>query len=116
MQRLKLIGVGLGLLMCGRGGALAASFDCEQARTADEVAICQDRGLSDLDVRMATLFEVVTSLVAMGQRGAIRDDQRDWLAERGDCGADRSCLRQSYRKRIGVLESVLDEIRSHGPF
>lgn len=96
--------------------AQAASFDCTKARRADERAICNNRELNDLDVQMATWLEVTTSLVAMGQRGSIRDDQRDWLADRGRCGARVGCLRQSYRNRIAELRSVFAAIRSRGPF
>ena len=96
--------------------ASAASFDCRQARTADEVAICDNRELNDLDVRMATLYEVTTGFVAMGQRSAMRDEQREWLAQRHLCRADVRCLRHSYRQRIAELESVVAEINSHGPF
>jgi uncharacterized protein len=106
----------LALFLTRDGGAIAASFDCSRARTSVEIAICENRDLNDFDVRMATLFEVTTSLVAMGQRGAIRDEQHAWLVQRRHCGADRQCLRRSYRERIAALEAVLDEIRSRGPF
>ena len=95
--------------------AAAASFDCRQARTADEVAICDNRELNDLDVRMATLYEVTTGFVAMGQRSAMTDEQREWLAQRHLCRADVRCLRRFYRQRIAELESVVAEINSHRP-
>ena len=94
----------------------AASFDCNQARTPDEIAICDNRDLNDMDVRMATLFDVIKGFVLMGERGAIQDDQREWLAQRRLCGADVECLRRSYRKRIGELEAELQSIRSRGPY
>lgn len=96
--------------------AQAASFDCTKARRADERAICNNRELNDLDVEMATWLEVTTSLVMMGQRGSIRDDQREWLAKRGRCGASVPCLRQSYRGRILQLRRIFSDIRSRGPF
>src|SRR5882672_7994058 len=96
--------------------AVAASFDCRRARTADEVAICDNRDLNDMDVRMATLFEITKGFVAMGERGAMQDEQRDWLDQRRRCGGDVPCLRRSYRRRIGELEDTVRDIKSRGPF
>lgn len=96
--------------------ASAASFDCSQARAPDEMAICNDRELNDMDVRMATLLDVAKGFVLMGERGALQDDQRSWLADRRRCEADVACLRRSYRKRIGELDAELQNIRSRGPY
>ena len=96
--------------------AHAASFDCNQARTPDEIAICENRDLNDMDVRMATLLDIAKGFVLMGERGAIQDDQREWLRQRQRCGGDFDCLRRSYRKRIGELEAEIQSIRSRGPY
>ncbi len=115
-MRRTVVAVLLVLLPVSSPSAHAASFDCAAARTADEVAICDNRELNDLDVKMATLFAIATGLVAMGERGTIRDEQREWLAQRGACGDDVRCLTRSYRRRIAALETVLDEIKSRGPY
>ncbi|MDI4666419.1 hypothetical protein K9U40_19120 [Xanthobacter autotrophicus] len=94
----------------------AASFDCAGARAADEKAVCDSCDLAQLDVKMATLYGVLTKLVAMGQRGMIQDAQRAWLAQRSTCGGDTGCLSGAYRTRIGQLEAALGEIYSRGPF
>jgi uncharacterized protein len=96
--------------------AQAASFDCGRARSPDEIAICANRDLNDMDVRMTTLFDIAKGFVLMGERGAMQDDQRTWLAERRRCRADVACLRRSYRKRIGELEAEIGRIRSRGPY
>ena len=111
----RLLALGAAVLLLSTG-AEAASFDCGRARTPDEIAICNNRDLNDMDVRMATLFDVAKGFVLMGERGAMQDDQREWLAARRRCGANVSCLRRSYRKRIGELEAQLQQIRSRGPF
>ncbi len=46
----------------------------------------------------------------------IRDEQREWLVGRHRCGGNVRCLRRSYRERIAVLQSVLDDIKSRGPY
>ena len=96
--------------------AQAASFDCAKVRAADEKAVCASMVLSDLDVKMATLFEVATHLVGMGQRGMLQDDQRQFLKERAACGADSACLTRAYDARIKALTQVLQAIYSRGPF
>ena len=96
--------------------AQAASFPCERARTADERAICADRGLNDRDVEMAVLYRLTTSMVAMGARGTLQDEQTQWLAGRRRCGGSRACIRTSYDSRNARLHRVMDDIASRGPF
>jgi uncharacterized protein len=96
--------------------ATAASFDCGKAATADEHAICRSCALQQRDVEMATLYGVVTHLVAMGQRGVIQDQQSAWLARRHGCGSNETCLLHAYRDRIAVLRQALQRIYRRGPF
>jgi uncharacterized protein len=98
------------------GPVHAASFDCRKASNADEVAICDSRELSELDVKMATLYETILKLVAMGTRGAMQDQQRAWLQERAGCGADRACIRRLYDARIRALEAEVARIAKGGPY
>ena len=98
------------------GGAHAASFNCERARTQDELTICATLKLNDQDVRMAQLYDVAQRLVAMGARGAIQKDQQAWLKTRRACGADRTCLGRAYTRRIAALNKVLERAYQKGPF
>ncbi len=98
---------------------LAASYapvDCAKARSATEKAICGTYSLGQAEARLATLFGIATSLVAMGQRGDISDAQRRWLKVRDGCGGDVSCLASAYQGRIDDLSSVIDAIAARGPF
>jgi uncharacterized protein len=98
------------------GGAQAASFNCDRARTADELTICATLKLNDQDVRMAQLYDIAQHLVAMGARAAIQDDQQAWLKSRRACGADRTCLARAYTRRIAALNQVLERAYKRGPF
>jgi uncharacterized protein len=98
------------------GSAHAASFDCRKASNADEVAICDSRELSELDVKMATLYDTIIKLVGMGVRGAMQDQQRVWLQERAGCGADRACIRRLYDTRIRALQAEVARIAKGGPY
>jgi uncharacterized protein len=93
-----------------------APLDCGKAKSPAERTICQDYDLGQSEARMATLFTITTSLVAMGQRGNIQDDQRKWLKSRDACGKDLACLRTSYAQRIKELENVMAGIASRGPY
>ena len=104
------------LLAISAGGASAASFDCKSAEAADEQAVCSSLALNDLDVRMATLYEVATHLVAMGQRGTMQDDQKAFLRARTACKFNKICIANAYKARIGQIEAVLQSIYARGPF
>ena len=89
----------------GAGVAWAASFDCRKARTADEVAVCSDPLLSELDEIMADFYRRLRHYTqnfdnAMGLQAQLVDEARDFLRRRADCGDDRDCLEQAYRTRI----------------
>ncbi len=102
-------------LLCGAGAASAASFDCRSASRPDEIAICDSRELSQLDVKMATLYDTILKLVGMGVRGNLQDQQRAWLNDRAACGPDRGCIRNLYEARIRTLEAEVARISRSGP-
>ncbi|WP_127091450.1 lysozyme inhibitor LprI family protein [Aquabacter cavernae] len=113
---MRVLTAGLFVLLASVAGAQAASFDCNAARAPDEKAVCASMALSDLDVKMATLYEVAGHLVAMGQRGMLQDEQRDFLKTRTACGANAACLSSAYEARIKTINGVLQSIYSRGPF
>ena len=93
-----------------------APMNCAKAKSASEKTVCKDYGLGQLEARMATLYAVATSLVAMGQRGDMQGAQRDFLQERDNCGADAACIRKKYDARIADLQGTIDAIAARGPF
>ena len=96
--------------------ASAASFNCAKARAPDEKAICADRRLNDMDVEMAVRLDVAKHLVAMGQRGALMDDQSSWLQARHSCRSDKACLIRHYHDRMLEIRGVLERIYRKGPY
>lgn len=98
------------LLLSSAAGA--ASFDCDKANKADEKAICENRALNDADVRMSTMFELSTKLVAMGERDGLRATQLKWLEKRAACSGDIDCLRTVYDERIVELEKIFADFES----
>lgn len=93
-----------------------APLDCAKAASEAEQTICRNYALGQDEARMATLYGIAMSLVAMGQRGDIGDAQKQWLKTREACGADAGCLTKAYSDRIGQLNKVIDAIASGGPY
>jgi uncharacterized protein len=88
--------------------AEAASFNCAKAAKPDEIAICANPHLSDLDVQMAALYGVRMEIpMLMGARGAAQDEQRSFLAKRGACGGKVACIQQAYVTRISQLNQII---------
>lgn len=107
------------VLVCGSAAAHAGEYaplNCNKANSPAERTICDSYSLGQSEARMATLFGVTTSLVAMGQRGNIQDDQRKWLQSRDACGKSIPCLNKAYDQRIRDLENVMASIASRGPY
>jgi uncharacterized protein len=93
-----------------------APVDCGKASLPSERAICHSYALGQAEARMATLFGVVTSLIAMGQRSDVNDAQRKWLKERNACDDDTVCLTRAYQSRINALSTAIDAIATRGPY
>ena len=95
-------------LLLPAGGTLAAGFDCRKARAADEVAVCADPLLSELDEIMADFYRRLRHYTqnfdnAMGLQGQLVGEARAFLKRRAACGADAACLQRAYRARIREL-------------
>lgn len=85
----------------------AASFDCAKTDlAADETAICKDLSLNDIDVRVATTFDLLAGLMPMGNRDMLRDEQLAWLKTRQACDDDVACIRNAYERRMTQLDEA----------
>ena len=85
----------------GQSNASGPSFDCSAVTDATALTICSNDELSQLDRQMAALY------VARAQSTddmTVRDEQRTWLHDRNQCGADVICLRKEYAARIQQLQ------------
>jgi len=116
MKRLLTAAVGFCILGSSAIAADYAPLDCARAKTPAENTICRNYALGQAEARMATLYAVATSLVAMGQRGDIGDAQREWLKARDACGRNVVCLGRAYRTRIDQLNKVIAAIALRGPY
>ena len=83
--------------------AAAQSFNCRYAKKPDEVLICQDSYLSDLDEEMAGLYAYVRQGLSGRYRRALKREQASWLRSRMRCGYDFACIEAHYLDRIDEL-------------
>lgn len=118
MKRSVMAAIGF-CILCDAWPAVAADYaplDCTKAKSAAEITICNTYALGRAEARMATLYSVATSLVAMGQRGDIQDTQVQFLKTCNACGRDVACLGKAYGTRIDQLNKVIAAIASRGPY
>ena len=84
--------------------AQAQSFNCAKASTPDEVLICQNPYLADLDEQMASLYFTTRNRLSGNARRQIERDQKAWLEGRMRCGRDGPCIADAYNRRIVALQ------------
>lgn len=103
------------ILLIGRAAAQVASYECGQADTATEHAICTSPSLGRKDVVVATYYDLLLHLkpatAGMAYRefdDMLRDQQRKFLTSRDACGANTSCLEKRYDERLAALRKTAD--------
>lgn len=84
------------------------SFDCTQASTANETAICDSDMLAWLDRQMALLYRDVRAL----EGDAALEAQRAFHRSLRTCEGDHDCLERGMTARIEALSAALGETRS----
>lgn len=91
------------ILLMSTAVASAQSFNCRRSSGDDEFAICSSPDLRALDFRMNRVY--ARSLAEADRREArqIRADQREFLADRSQCGGNRVCIRSLYLRRLRDL-------------
>ncbi|WP_343585472.1 hypothetical protein [Herbaspirillum sp.] len=83
--------------------ALAASFDCGKAGSANEKIICGDAELSALDDKLGRAFRLAR-MRAADKRAFSADSDRQWSWREQNCH-ERGCLADWYRRRQAELQA-----------
>lgn len=103
------------LVFAAGSPAFAAGINCLQVVSSDtEKAICASKDLRELDNGLAALYRKL-SRIQPRQRKSLERAQREWLKQRDQCGADKSCLSDRYRERMGALEKPLSAALAYRP-
>ncbi|WIY52415.1 lysozyme inhibitor LprI family protein [Devosia sp. YIM 151766] len=94
---------GLAVVFAGFFGSVgvtaAASFDCAEAATPFEQAICNSPDLSAVDERLAATYETATGGLSESARGEMRIGQREWLSY-----AQRACTSDATPLAAGAYD------------
>jgi uncharacterized protein len=90
----------LGVAACtGSAPASAQSFNCNYARTADEILICQSPELARMDTTLSDAYFDLRNFLNRREAASLQNDQRDWLRARMSCGRNYQCVYQTYAGR-----------------
>lgn len=81
------------------------SFNCRNARTRSERAVCASTALAAKDRAMSARFYDAMGAVGGGGRRALRDTRDRFLAYRDRC-RDDACIAQAYDDRIDEIADI----------
>jgi uncharacterized protein len=100
--------------------ATGPSFDCSKVQQGSiEELICKDEGLSELDRKMAAVYEEAAKKAINEHPPVLKSEQRGWIKGRNDCWKStdkRQCVDESYRRRIAELQARYRLVPANGPF
>ena len=86
--------------------AAQPSFNCANARSSVEVAVCNDAGLAALDRRMAAQFGSALADADPQQRAVLTRTRDAFLRYRDQC-EDSSCIADTYRGRMREIRDIM---------
>jgi uncharacterized protein len=87
--------------------ASAASFNCAQAATPTENAICDNPQISKLDEQTSGLYyQIISSGAPRRTIRQVKSSQVNFLQQRDSCGAGYNCLISAYTDQIMYLKNV----------
>lgn len=82
------------------------SFNCANARTRGEKAVCADPGLAALDRQMASQFNRALGQADSGQRALLQRTRTGFLSYRDSCRSD-ACIADAYNGRMREIADIL---------
>ena len=82
------------------------SFDCNDARTRGEIAVCADPSLASLDRQMASQFNSAMSRANSSERDLLEGTRDRFLLYRDRCRSDE-CVAQAYRGRVREIHDIM---------
>lgn len=82
------------------------SFNCDNARTRGEVAVCNDPGLASLDRQMASQFNRALTQADRDQRRLLERTRNRFLSFRDHCGTNQ-CIADAYRGRMREISDIM---------
>ncbi len=84
------------------------SFNCANARTRGEIAVCRNAGLAALDRSMAAQYRTAIASSDRRTRTELERSRGRFLAFRDQCPSD-DCIAETYRGRMREIRDIVDE-------
>ena len=82
------------------------SFDCNNAQTPGEVAVCSDPQLAALDRRMAVQFRSALADASPQQRAILNRTRDSFLRYRDQCPSN-ACVAETYQGRMREIRDIM---------
>lgn len=82
------------------------SFNCANARTRGEIAVCRNGALAALDRQMASQFNQAMAEAGPGERAMLTRSRNRFLNFRDRCGSD-ACIADAYRGRMAEIRDIM---------
>jgi uncharacterized protein len=89
--------------------AAGQSFDCRNARHADEKTICRESRLGELDKELAAAYDRAGKKLSKQERAEFENNETAFVSARHRCAEHQGCIEQSYRNRLQELRAVLPD-------
>jgi hypothetical protein len=83
------------------------SFDCSQANSRGEIAVCSDSGLSALDLNMARQYRRALASASPHERELLEQTRLRFLGYRDRC-RDRQCVADAYLGRMREIRDIME--------
>lgn len=82
------------------------SFNCSNARSPGEIAVCEDERLAALDRRMAAQYRAALADASPAQRAVLQQTRDAFLRYRDGC-PENSCIAETYQGRIREIRDIM---------
>jgi uncharacterized protein YecT (DUF1311 family) len=83
------------------------SFDCNNAHSRGEIAVCSDSGLAALDLNMATQYRRALSSASPEQQALLRQTGDRFIGYRDRC-PDNRCIGDAYVGRMREIRDIME--------
>jgi len=83
------------------------SFDCSNARSKGEIAVCSDSGLAALDVNMAAQYRRAIDSASPEEKALLQRTRDRFLGYRDRCPS-RSCIADAYVGRMKEIRDIME--------
>ena len=87
--------------------AAQPSFNCANARTPGERAVCSDPALAALDRQMASQYQRAVSGSSPDRQALLRQTRDRFLSFRDSCGSN-ACVADTYRGRMREISDIVE--------